>query len=329
VLFATELLERGEREQALAVVPWHSEARALNGKAFGALRDATADLIDIAIGTVHARAAMVSLQEGTDALLQTALDLVESKAAELYFARVEPVDPLGLGEPLPPKEDEGRVARRLVRVRIEDAAIRLSAAGNHLMNAYLRIAWEANAAGIEEVRSCGFDPESNRFDNWADVDSVARGLKKVATQPLAVLSGFQLTSAVEDYLGDHDVTEARWLRHRIVHRDRPDYRDAPAIGRKSLWTGTDFKITFPRREEPEGQGPSLAETRDLLARGGVATLRLAAETWETGVLLLRSVGVEITHQPREVKIAAGLDPGRPGPRIPRESRNPGAFLDYD
>lgn len=208
MLFATELLERAERERALAVVPWQSEARALNGKAFGAWRDATADLIDIAVGTVHARAAMVSLHEGADALLQTAMDLVESKAAELYFARVEPVDPLGLGEPLPPKEDQGRVRRRLVRVRIEDAAVRLSAAGNHLVNAYLRIAWEANAAGMEEVRSCGFDPESNRFDNWADVDSVARGLKKVAAHPLAVLSAFQLTRAVEDYLEDQSVTES-------------------------------------------------------------------------------------------------------------------------
>jgi hypothetical protein len=114
-----------------------------------------------------------------------------------------------------------------------------------------------------------------------------------------------------------------------VHRDRPDYRDAAAIGRKSLWTGTDFKITFPRREEPKGQGPSLAETRDLLVRGGISTLRLAAETWETGVRFLRSVGVEITHRPGEVKIRAGLDPGRPGPRISRESRDPGPFLEYD
>jgi hypothetical protein len=125
MLLATGLPTEEDRAAALAAVPWQADTRSLAGT----LRNQAVKLIDIAVGTVHARAAIVALQEGVDAALQAAIELAESVAAERYFMRSDVFDPLGSGDFLEEHEGLARMRTRVVRVRLEDAAIRLAAAG--------------------------------------------------------------------------------------------------------------------------------------------------------------------------------------------------------
>lgn len=326
MLSATDTPSPAERQAALDLVPWYLRARLAAGRAFGLLRDQSADIIDIAVGTIHMRAALVAFQEGADALFQVALDVVESSIAADVLVRTDLRDPLGLGEALHTGEYAERLRLRAVRIRTEDAAIRLAAAGNHLTNAFLRLAWEANAATAEDVRTCGFDPDSNRFDNWADTDRARRGLNQISTKPLAVLPAFVLTPHHQQWSEADEVKQTRWLRHRIVHRDRPNYADAPAVGRKSLWTGDSFKVTFPPRQAPTGSDPSLSDTRETIVLAGEHTLNYAEEIWTVALRVLAKLGVHVDHVPGTVTVRAEFHPGQPGPRLPREARDPGPFL---
>jgi hypothetical protein len=78
--------------------------------------------------------------------MQASFDLAESVLSESVLDRLHPVDPLGVGEPVAPPENPKRLALRLTGASIENAAIRVASTGDHLANAHIRLAWEANAA---------------------------------------------------------------------------------------------------------------------------------------------------------------------------------------
>jgi hypothetical protein len=326
MLLATNLLAQEVRETALDTVPWQQEARALAGLLAGTLRNQAVDLIDLAVGTVHARAALVALQEGVDAAFQAAMELADSAAAEDFYAEGPIIDPMGTGEQLRPEDGLDRMRKRLARIPLEDGTVRLAAAGNHLVNAHLRLAWEANAATVEEVRECGFDPQIERSLRWAGMEQFRRGLAKLETRSLSVLPSFALTSAYHTYVGSNEVQQTWDLRDQIVHRDRPSYRDAPAFGRASLWTA-DFKVTWPPPEtEEDPDAPSIAERRQAASTAGAQTLRYAQATWDLMQRWLRTVGVFVEHTPGQVKVETQIRPGAPGPAVPRNRRDPGPFL---
>jgi hypothetical protein len=326
MLGATDLPTEDERRRALSYAAWRDESRQLAGKAYGLLRHQTAELIDVAVGTTHARAALVALQEGADSLFQAAIDIVDGSLAEQLLGRVEIQDPLGEGELLHSGEDPERLRKRALRVRLEDAAVRVASAGNHLVNAHLRLAWEANAATRAELVACGFDPTSDRLQNWAGVTQAAHGFQKAAATTTAVLPHFVLQPAFDDYFLNADVEQVRMLRDRIVHRDRPSYSDAPAIGRVSLWSGPGFKITFPSLAEPVGDDPSLTDTRETLGAAAVATLAYAEAIWDLALRWLRTVDVDVAWEPGQVTVQTTMQAGQTSPRFPRELRDPGAFL---
>src|SRR5690348_8391291 len=109
MLAATDLPTPDERREAVARVPWVADARRVAGLAFGIVRNDTADLIDLAVGTVHARAAVVSLQEAADGLFQVANDVVEARLTRSVLARTDPIiDPVGVGEQLHGGENPDR-----------------------------------------------------------------------------------------------------------------------------------------------------------------------------------------------------------------------------
>lgn len=326
MLIASALPHEGEREAALAIVPWQGDARDLAGALVGTLRHQTVDLIDIALGTVHARAALVALHEGIDATLQAAMELADSVANERYFAREKVLDPLGGGEPLTLDQGLTQMRRRTVRIPIEDAAIRLAAAGNHFVNAHLRFAWEANAATRSEVRACGFDPDRQRRFEWASLEQFANGLDGLGKQAHAVLPAFALAGAYSAYRTDPSVVAARDLRDAVVHRERPSYREAPSFGRRSLWEGG-FKVTFPPPADAEDpEAPTIAERREVVSQAGSAAVRYAQAIWSLMLRWLATVGVVITRQPGQVTVRVDVQPGSTGPRLPREQRDPGPFL---
>ncbi|MGH8512616.1 MAG: hypothetical protein ACREV8_01440 [Gammaproteobacteria bacterium] len=326
MLLATNLLAQATRQAALAAVPWQQEARNLAGLLAGTLRNQSVDVIDIAVGTVHARAALVALQEGADAAFQAAMQIAESKAAEDFYSEAAIIDPMGNGQELAPEDGLERMRKRLARIPLEDGTVRLAAAGNHLVNAHLRLAWEANAATADEVCQCGFDPHIERSLRWAGMEQFRRGLAKLETQPLSVLPSFALTSDYRSYSGSDEVRRTWDFRDQIVHRDRPSYRDAPAFGRASLWTA-EFKVTWPPPEnEEDPDAPSIAERRRVASIAGERTLHYAQAIWELMQRWLRTVGVFIEHKPGEVRVKAQIWPGTRGPRVPHDQRDPGPFL---
>jgi hypothetical protein len=332
MLVATNLPTVEEREAALELVPCSSDLRDLAGFVRGALVNRAVDLIDAALGPGHVRAALVALQEGIDVLLEATIDVVDSSVSEAVLARVELADPLGHGEP--PKEiDRPRVPLRAARFAVEDAAVRAASAGDHLANAFLRLAWEANAAGIDEVRRCGFPPDHLLDPPWTGVAKVREGLAQIAASgsPVAsTLPAFELTHAFNDYLSSPAVVDAREYRDVIIHRERPSYREAPGLGRVTGWRGGSISFQQPPSEDELAALPTLAERRALVADAIEATYRFAGACWELAVRFLRGVDVSVTRVGDEVSVATThrigrQDPDRPLP-IPRAKRDPSPFL---
>ena len=74
MLLLTDIPTVAEREAAVEDVPWHHELRRDAGLLAGLMRYQSIDLIDTSLGPGHARAALVALQEGADALFQATVD---------------------------------------------------------------------------------------------------------------------------------------------------------------------------------------------------------------------------------------------------------------
>lgn len=326
MLLATDLPSGEDRAAALAAVPWQAETRALTGLLAGTLRRQAVELIDIAVGTVHARAALVALQEALDATFQAAIEMAESVVCERIFADGDLRDPMGRGERLEEHDGLARMRTRVVRVRLEDAAIRLAAAGNHLVNAHVRLAWEANAATEQDARACGFNPGEQRSMRWTGMPEFRRGLDKCRQNQHSVFTSFALNDAFGTYEATPTVREMWELRDQIVHRDRPSYREAPAFGRASLWTNS-FKVQFPAvGADEDPNAPTIEERRRMLSEAGAATFEYASATWALAQRWLRTVDVFVDHSPPEVRVQVKIQPGARGPRVPREHRDPGPFL---
>lgn len=323
MLVSTDLLNETERREALAATPWCEEVERLAGYLRASLDKGAVDLIEATIGPSHARGALVALYEGTDVLLQATMDIAESVARQRYFARVVPLKPLGRPDPL---DDAGRnrFPNRLARFALEDAAVKVVTAGDHLVNATLRFAWEANAALLEEVQACGFDPTETSPRWWADLTAATRGLEKLRRQnSLGPLTDFRLTAALERFAGVEAVSECRDFRHQTIHGERPSYKETAAFGRSTLWTGPRVTLTFP--PAPDLTAPSLDDTRRMIGDAAEATLAYAEASWAFAREWLRSVQVWITVSDPEVRIQTNPL----SPRFKkRENRDPGPFLAF-
>ncbi len=103
------------------------------------------------------------------------MGLAESAAQERYFIRMHLVDPLSAaGNEFDPGA-LGRFPRRVARVTIEDAAVRVASGGDHITNGYLRLAWEANAAPEDEVRAANpTRRRQSRGPRWRTADEGSR-----------------------------------------------------------------------------------------------------------------------------------------------------------
>lgn len=329
MLLATEIPTDEERAAAVAVVPWGIQLHYLTGTARAALANQSIDLIDVALGPNHVRAGLVALYEGLDVLLEASIDLAESAVGEAVFDRLDPFDPLRRNREHLPGPGEKRFPFRVARYGVEDAAVRAASAGDHLTNAYLRLAWEANAARLDEVRACRFDP-LRRTSTWADVEDVRRGLERAAADPLSVLPAFELSRAFLSYIGNDTVPAAREYRNEIVHRERPSYREAPAFGRGTRWLDSDsILIKVPPAGAPDEELPALADRRTLVGDAIVAAFDFGKATWDLAVRWLRIVDVWIEveyegERPHQVRISTTHTVGAPA--HPREARDPAPFL---
>jgi hypothetical protein len=281
--------------------------------------------IDAAIGDEnHARAALVAIYEGIDTLLQASFDIAESVLCEKVFERLHPTDPLGAGEPLAAPDSPKRLAIRLTRASIENGAVRVASAGDHLANAHIRLAWEANAATAEEVLECGFDPSRPDPVTWSSVPQLRGGLRAVRKLPLGgVLAAFELNAAFRAYMSAPGIIATRRYRDEVVHRARPGHRESPSYGRTSKWVEGKVTVTHPF-EPPTAGLPSLDERRRLVNAAAAAALKYGQSTWDLALRWLRTIDVWIIRTDEEVRVETRH--GGRTPRFPREQRDPGPFL---
>jgi hypothetical protein len=333
VLVATDLPTPEEREEARKLVPCATALFDLAGFARSTLANRSIDLIDAALGPGHARAALVALQEGIDVLLQAAIGLVDSSVSEAVLARVELADPLGHGE-APREIDASRLPLRAARFGVEDAAVRTVSAGDHLANGYLRLAWEANAATVDELKACKFSPERLLDPHWTAVPPVRDGLEELSRSsgPIAsTLLAFELTDAFLGYASTPAVRDTLKFRDAIVHRERPSYREAPGFGRVTGWREGKISFQQPPSQEELDELPTIAERRSLVASAIESTFSFASASWGLAIRFLDRVDVSVTRPTDDtVSISTTYrvgppDPSRPLP-IPRENRDPGPFL---
>jgi len=319
VLLATDIPTADEREAAVAVAPWQDRAAFLTGTIRGAFDHNAIGLIDLAIGEDnHARAALVALYEGADTLLQGTWELAESVVAELVFDRLGALNPHGTGEPLT-AEGQRRFPRRMARVRLENAAVAVATAGDHLANAHLRLAHEANAATADELCGCGFDAANP--SGAPSAPQLRKGLAKA--DPSGVLSAFELNEPFLTYIAVDEVREARDYRDAVIHRERPGHREAPSLGRASVWAGPAIDVSFPRSPAEAAALLPLADRRKIVATAAEATLLYAEAAWDLAVRWLATIEVTVIRYPGGVKLSTNHYGSA---KYPRESRDPGPFL---
>jgi hypothetical protein len=317
MLMATDLLGPEERRAALSRVPDSIGLRKLNGRLLGILSNQSVEFIDATLGPNHARAALVAMYEATDLLVETSIELAESVACELYFQSTTPMDPLDTSV-LTDALTISRIPWRFARYAVEGAVTHVVTAGDHLANAQVRFAWEANACSRDEARSCKFDPEIPEPKSWISVGDLEGGLKVARKSAFGLLPSFDGIAAFETFMLAS--SKAREYRHAVIHRDRPSYMELPSFGRTSKWEEGEFKLTVP---SPSPTAPPLAEYRQLVADALVAATTYAWALHDLAIRWLRTVNVTITDAPPDhVKI--DTRPGWTAP--PRERRDPGRFV---
>jgi hypothetical protein len=319
MLLATDIPTPAERAAARAAIPWGDGVIKLAGLVRASFDNRAIDLIEGAIGPPHARAGLVSLYESLDVLLQAAIDLAEMVTARSVLARINLHDPLGGPDSRMTDPSKARLRLRASRFGVEDAAVKIASAGDHLVNAHLRIAWEANAATEEEMRQCGFDPTVEDPDFWSSCELLRRGLKEIARRPLSTFGSFVLTPVFRRYLATHGVMQARRFRNQVVHRERPSYDEVRSFGRATRWESGHWQFNHPAPPLPPQ--PTIDDRFKLVCDAGAATLLYARESWDVAKRWMGTVGVSITDNVDEVTVRADIGIPRP-----RELRDPGPFL---
>jgi hypothetical protein len=326
MLISTDLPNDDERNAALTAVPWRESVRHLSTEMEAAYVSGALDMIDASIGPgSHCRAALVALFDGANTLLQATTDLAESVVRQKFFSRTPPLHPYTFGEELEP-EVQARLTLVYAAHSIEHAAVRVVSAGDHLANAHIRLAWEANAATLKEVDACGFDPAVADPEMWITAPKLRKGLEKAERNPLGILAGFAPNEAFLAYAGSTAVAGTRRFRDRVVHRERPSYRGLSGFGRTSLWAQVNFSISLPPDDEPDQTLPTLDDCRQEVGRGIEETLQCAEALWAHTKRWLTTIGVLINPVPGAVEVTTTYQAGWQTHRFPRENRDPGPFL---
>jgi hypothetical protein len=328
MIISTDLPNDEERAASLAAVPWRQSILDLAGEIAASFDNNALDLIDASIGPNHCRAALVALLDAVGVLRSATIALANSLLEQRVFSRVHPTDPLNPTEPL---DEEG--CRNLVLIYtlmgIEWPAVRVASAMDHLANAHIRLAWEANAATLKEVKGCKFDPFETEPKKWISAPHLQAGIRKARSGGLtSVLPGFVPNKAFLAFMDNQAVQRVRTFRDEIVHRERPIYLEVPHYGRTSLWAQQSFSINFPPHDKPHDNAPTLDERRREVGIAIEATMNYAHSLWEHTKLWLPTIEVWIQPTPDgKVKITTRHQFGRQrGPRFPREQRDPGPFL---
>lgn len=190
MLISTDLPNDEERAASLEAIPWRSSIQRFVGQVSASFDNNALDMIDASIGPNHCRAALVALLDGAGALRNATIDLAESVLRQRVFVRIPPIDPLNPDEPLK-SGDRKNLTLIYTKLALEEAAVRVASAADHLANAHIRLAWEANAATIDDVRECGFDPSESEPKKWTSAPQLRRGIRKIRKNSLtSVLPSF-------------------------------------------------------------------------------------------------------------------------------------------
>jgi hypothetical protein len=171
----TDMPNANDRAAVAKLLPWADRLALLTGRVRGSLDNQSIEVIDAALGPNHLRTALVTFHEA-HVVVQGAFELAESLVCQRLIPRLDARDPLKM-EAVFPEPAQHRLPLRIARYHLENAATKSATCGDHLANAHLRFAWEANVASADELRLCGFDPETlDEPKWWSDVNTLRNGL---------------------------------------------------------------------------------------------------------------------------------------------------------
>lgn len=277
----------------------------------------------ISMGPNQVRAALVAIYEGVDVLYEATINIVDSALREAVFQRLQGRR-LITGDPL--QELPGTVQKLTAKFAIEDAAVRVVSALDHLANAHVRLAWEANAATPANLRASGFNPaDVNQRTMWISAAQLRQGLERVENDDTSRFWLAIPSPAFLDCVRSDEHRRLREFRDEVVHRERPSYAELPGRGRASAWEGDTFHL------EPEyyPQPPTLAERRQVVAAAAEQVLRYADTLWGSARNWLPTIGLSLMDRNGGLRLRGSTkdncDPNT-GEIILRENRDPARFL---
>lgn len=149
MFLATDLLGKAERRAAMDACPC-GEAASVNWNiALNLVRDDFLEAIDLFARSVYLHEALCALVDGALIVNRAVANIRESKAAQLYLARRQPLGWLQVPTPVAGAEEDRRLRHGIEEMPLHAAAADLNDAMNQLANAIVRFAWEVNIPAAE------------------------------------------------------------------------------------------------------------------------------------------------------------------------------------
>ncbi len=321
MLLTTNWPTAGEREQVLAAMPWVPDFVRLWRFASAAFDHFNINGVDAALPYGHGRGAVVALHEGIETMLDSTHDLADSRALNLLLDRTEVPRPMLLAPLLATgqvSETPLSLCLRLARASLETSAIRVASVADHLANAHVRLAWELNAATGAETARCAFDLGRQEPDKWLSAGFLADRLGSLTVDASARLPYFVCNESFAAFQATPASKRVRQFRDRVVHRERPAYRELPSLGRATRWRNGGIALSY----EPDRDTPTFEQLHEQIGAALQALLPWAQSLWETTVRWLSTMGVELDQRDEggvTVQVQIGSKPTR-------EERDPAPYL---
>ena len=321
MLLTTDVPTADERQRVLAELPWLPDFMQLWRFVSEVFDHTNISVLDATIPYGHARGAIVALSEGVDTMLDATYGLADSCALMSLLDRDEVPRPT-MREPLSAAGADSKTPRslclRLARSSLENSAVRVASAADHLANAHVRLAWELNAATSPEVEEF-FDPRKQNPGRWLSAKELADKLVELDIGEGARLPFFTSNEAFRAYYSNPDAARMRRFRDGVVHRERPTYRELPSLGRETQWRDGSIRLGFV----PDPKAPNFDQRQAEVSGALRALLPWAQSLWDTAVSWLQTMQVGVVEEDGQLDLHIVMELGS---QPVRDKRDPAPYL---
>ena len=302
MFLATDLLRKAERQAAMDACPC-GEAASVNWNiALNLVRDDFLEAIDLFARSVYLHEALCALVDGALIVNRAVANIRESKAAQLYLARRQPLGWLQVPTPVAGTEEDRRLRHGIEEMPLHAAAADLNDAMNQLANAIVRFAWEVNIPAAE-LAVFNLDGAATTGRNWISWGALASALSK--TDPAThVLPHFELALDFRKCVDD-PAFEFEY-RHSRTHREFPATVDQPYLDR-SIPKSPTFQLPRQDRAHPL---PPLEPTRQRLADTAQLVTTLFSAILAFIPIFGKNIGLPIEISGHTVTLTLQANPSR-------------------